>query len=97
MDSSALIPELAFGGNNEAAGIVTQLAIAEALGKLKRDVSLINAPSFTEAYYWSMQLLLLCTCTLYDCLCMYNLTVMYCTSMNRNDMRFCVILCYYLS
>ena len=42
LDSSALIPDLAYGGNNEAAGIVTQLAIAEALGKLKRNVSLID-------------------------------------------------------
>ena len=39
LDSSALIPDLAFGANNEVAGIVTQLAIADALGRLKKDVS----------------------------------------------------------
>ena len=39
LDSSALILDFAFGANNEVAGIVTQLAIADALGRLKKDVS----------------------------------------------------------
>ena len=43
LDSSALIPDLAYGANNEAVGIVTQLAIAEALGALKRSVSDVHS------------------------------------------------------
>ena len=39
LDSSAFFPYLSYGANNEMAGIVTLLAVAEALGDLKRNVS----------------------------------------------------------
>lgn len=40
LDSNAFIPYLSYGANNEVAGIVTQLAVADALGRMKRDGNL---------------------------------------------------------
>ena len=39
LDSSAFFPYLAYGANNEMAGIVTLLTIAKLLGDMKRNVS----------------------------------------------------------
>lgn len=39
LDSSAFFPYLAYGANNEMAGIVTLLSIAKLLGDMKRNVS----------------------------------------------------------
>ena len=47
MDTTSFFQELAPGVDNDASGVITLLAVAEALGKLKRLVSGYNKRSNT--------------------------------------------------